>query len=210
METDQSAAGIGSFSFPIGPISGFEFDVTTEIQASTVDATWAFMHEVNESFGMEWSVGLRSASFEETTDGFYGTTSGTLGVAKLNEGTMFGAKAAGRATYRFGSFSASGGVGLSLLNGEIEARSSLTPVQPGTIPLGLTDDSRSGTILDFEVRGAWHNDSDTLSVWIGWEEQVWEDIAADLARNLPGSDVIARERDSVTFSWAKLGIAFVF
>ena len=96
-----------------------------------------------------------------------------------------------------------------VLDGEKEASASLTP-QAGTVPLVLTDDSRSGPIVDFDIRGAWHNNSDTLSVWIGWEEQVWEDIAADLARNLPGNGVISRERDSVTFSWAKVGISFVF
>jgi hypothetical protein len=209
-EAEQDEAGIGSFAFPIGPTNGFEFDVTTEVKASTAEAAWAFAHGVTESFGMEWSIGLRYADFEETTDGSYGTTSGTLAVAKSIESDMLGAKVGARATYRLRRYSASAGVGLSLLDGEIEAGSSLTPQPPGTFAQALTDDSRSGTILDLDVRAAWHDSNDNLSVWIGWEEQVWRDIAADLARNLPNSDVISRGRDSVTFSWAKVGVSFVF
>jgi hypothetical protein len=209
-ETDQGAAGIGTFNFPIGPIDGFDFDVKTDFEVNTIDVIWTIPHEVSESFGMDWSLGLRYASFEEATSGFYGTTSGTLAVKKNIETDMLGARVAGRGTYRVNSFSASAGVGLSLLDGEIEARSSLTPQPVGTVPLGLSDDSRSGSILDFDVRAAWHNSRDDLSVWIGWEEQIWEDIAADLARNLPGSEVPARDRESVTISWAKVGVSFLF
>jgi len=209
-EADQSESGVGTFSFPIGPISGFSFDVTTTVEAHTADIVWALPHEVNEKFEVEWELGLRYAGYEETTGGYYGTTAGLLGVSKLNKGTMLGARVAGRATYRLKSFSLGGSVGLSLLDGEVEGSQSLSPLQPGLLPLVLIDDSRSGTILDFDVRAAWHNNSDDLSVWIGWEQQVWEDIAADLARNLPGSNIIARERDSVSFSWVKLGVSYVF
>jgi len=210
IDADQSEAGIGSFSFPVGPVTGFEFDVTTNVQAQTADVAWGFTHDATESFALEWSVGLRYADYEETTDGTYGTTSGTLAVDKLNQGTMLGARVAGRATYRVGSLSAGAGVGLSMLDGEVEARSSLAPQPSGTLAQVLTDDSRSGKVVDLEVRGAWHNRSATMSVWIGWESQEWVDIAADLARNLPGSGVVARERDSVTFSWAKAGVSFIF
>jgi hypothetical protein len=205
-ETDQDAAAIGSFEFPIGPTDGFEFDVTTEITARTVDASWAVAHEVTDAFEMEWSVGLRYASFEETTDGEYTTMGGPLDAAKSSEGDMIGARLGGRGSYRLGSFSVGAGLGLSLLDGEIEAASSLQ----GTPPLNLTDDSRSGSILDLDVRAAWHGAGDSVSVWIGWEQQKWEDIAADLARNLPDSEIISRDRDSVTFSWVKGGVSYRF
>ena len=111
-------------------------------------------------------------------------------------------------------FSASVGVGLSALDGELEARSSLTEstgLPPaGTVPVLLIDDSRAGTILDLDVNAAWHSSGDGFSVWLGWEQQVWEDIAADLTRNLPGSNVPSRERDSVTFSWFKVGASYRF
>jgi len=86
----------------------------------------------------------------------------------------------------------------------------LTPQPAGTAPLILTDDSRSGSILETDVRAAWHGAGDSVSVWIGWEQQKWEDIAADLARNLPDSEVISRDRDSVTFSWVKGGVSYRF
>ena len=139
-------------------------------------------------------MGLRYASFEETTDGAYCTTTaadcagpppnGIRTVDKSLQGDMLGAKLAGRGTYRIRPFSASVGVGYSALDGELEARSSLTP-PAGTVPV-------------------------LLIVWLGWEQQVWEDIAADLTRNLPDSDVPSRERDSVTFSWFKVGVSYRF
>lgn len=209
-EADQSEAQSGSFDFPIGPTSGFSFDVTTKIEARSAEAAWVIPHSLSDAVSVDWSIGLKYAGFEETTDGGYGTTSGPLDVDKSLKGTMIGARAATGLTYRRGSLSAGGGVGLSMLSGEIEASSSLTPQPVGTAPLMLSDDSRSGTILDLDLRGAWHNSSDDVSVWIGWEQQVWEDIAADLARDLPDSDVVSRARDSVTFSWFKVGIAYEF
>lgn len=207
---EQDEAGSGSFEFPIGPTDGFGFDVTTEIEASSAEVAWVIPHEFTDAVSVDWSIGLQYAGFEETTDGVYGTTSGQLDAAKSLEGTMIGARAAGRLTYRRGSLSASGGAGLAMLSGEIEASSSLEPQPVGTAPLMLTDDSRSGTILDVDIRGAWHTSNDKTSVWIGWEQQVWEDIAADLTRNLPDSEIISRDRDSVTFSWFKAGVSFRF
>ena len=93
---------------------------------------------------------------------------------------------------------------------EIESSASLAPQPGGTSALGLTDDSRTGSILEIDVRAAWHNARDNLSIWLGWEQQKWDDIVADLARNVPGSEVIARGRDSVSFSWIKLGVSFEF
>jgi hypothetical protein len=211
-EADQSEAGTGSFEFPIGPTNGFDFDVTTDIEARSAEAAWVIPHGLSDAVSVDWSIGLQFAGFEETTDGEYDTTSGLLDVAKSLEGTMVGARGAGRLTYRRGSLSASGGVGLSMLSGEIEASSSLMTQAgaPVTTPLMLSDDSRSGTILDLDLRGAWHNSNDDMSVWIGWEQQVWQDIVADLARNLPDSEVISRGRDSVTFSWFKAGVSYRF
>jgi hypothetical protein len=209
-ETDQDAEGVGTFSFPIGPADGFSYDVTTEIQARTADASFGSAVQATDALRVEWSGGLRYAGFEETTTGTYGTSGGPRAADKSLESDMIGARLAGRATYRRGQFSVGAGLGLSLVDGEIEARSSLTPQPPGTSPLALTDDSRSGSLLDLEVRATWHARDDGVSVWIGWEEQVWDDIAADLARNLPGSDVIYRTRDSVTFSWVKAGLGFRF
>jgi hypothetical protein len=209
-DTDQSAAATGSFEFPIGPTNGFGFDVKTEVEAGTAEASWIVPHELSDEFGMEWSLGLRYAGYEETTGGVYSTIDGTLDVAKSIESDMIGARGAARAIYRRGSLSGSASLGLSFLSGEIKVSESLTPQPAGTSPLKLTDDSRSGSILELDVRGTWHHANERLSVWIGWEQQDWDDIAADLARNLPGNEVVARSRDSVTFSWLKAGVSYRF
>lgn len=209
-QTDQSSAGLGSFEFPIGPIDGFSYDVKTEIEAMTADLSWGVGHQFGENFSLEWFLGLAYAAFEETTDGVYGTTSGTLAPYKSNEATMLGVRTASRARYRQGSLSAEVGFAISMLDGEIEATSSLTPQPAGTSPLRLTDDSRSGNLLELDVRGTWHASNEKLKLWIGWEQQSWDDIAADLARNLPGSAIITRDRDSVRFSWVKLGASLQF
>ena len=213
LSAEQSAAGDSSpaaFFFPIGPAIGSSFNVTTEVSGLTTDVAWGVTHEPTDAFSLEWSVGLRYASFEETTDGRYGTLDVTRTVDKSLQGDMLGAKLAGRGTYRMGSFSASVGMGLSALDGELEARASLTPQPQDTIAVRLIDDSRSGTILDFDLNAAWHSPDDSFSIWLGWEQQVWEDIAADLTRNLPDSNVPSRERDSVTFSWFKVGVSYRF
>lgn len=213
-EAEQDAADSlpsPAFEFPIGPASGSSFAVETKVSAFTTDAAWGITHQVNESLSVGGSIGLRYASFEETTDGVY---DGVLTAAKSLEGNMLGARLVGRARYRVGSFSASVAAGYSALDGELEQRSSLTQADgspaPGTSALLLIDDSRSGTILDLDVTGAWHSSGDAVSVWIGWEQQEWADIAADLTRNLPGSGVISRDRDSVTFSWFKVGVSYRF
>ena len=74
----------------------------------------------------------------------------------------------------------------------------------------LKDDGRSGSIRELDLALVWHSSSDTVRVWLGWEQQVWEDIAADLMRNFPGTVAVLRERDSVTFSGYKLGVRVLF
>jgi hypothetical protein len=209
-DTDTSSAALGSFEFPIGPIDGFSYDVTTEIEATTADLSWGVGHQFGENFTLEWFLGLAYADFQETTSGLYGTTSGTLTPYKSNEATMLGARTSSRASYRRGSLSGEVGFSIAMLDGEIKARSMLTPQPGGTTALNLTDDSRSGNLFEMDVRGTWHSSDDSWKVWLGWEQQSWDDIAADLARNLPGSAIITRDRDSVRFSWLKLGASYRF
>lgn len=209
-EAEQSEAMVGTFEFPIGPTEGFSFDLTTEVQARAAEASWIIPFDLTDSFRVEASAGLRYAGYEETTDGTYGTSIGTVDVYKSLEGTMLGVRLGGRATYSFGSWFTSVGAGLSMLDGELEASTSLSPQPPGAPPLHLVDDSRSGTILELDVRGGWRAASDKLSLWVGWEQQEWQQIAADLARNLPGNDLISRSRDSVSFSWFKAGASYRF
>ena len=202
-EIDQSDADSGNFNFPIGPTSGTSYDLTTELTARTIDAAVGVKHEMTDKFDLEWSVGLRFASYEETTDGTY---DGTDDVSKSLESDMIGARLATRGSYDLGPLFANVGLGLAMLDGEIDARSS----HPDFTPLLLVDDSRSGSMFDLDVNLGWRNSNEKIAVWLGWESQVWNGIVSDLARNLPGNDVIARSRDSVTFSWVKLGFSYHF
>lgn len=235
--TDQTAAGNGLIGgrlhFAVGPpiyaggdyVGAFGepgyYEMKTEVSARTADLAWAREQELGESFQMEWSAGLRYATFEETMNGLYDDVSSVdpefgltrYAASKSNEGKMVGARAAVRGTYRFArQFSVSSGLGFSYLDGELEAWSYLTPTgldnamaEPSAFA-AVRDDGRSGTILDFDLVFGWHNANDWLRVWAGWEQSVWGDIAADLVRNFPGTTAPLHERDSVTFSSYKLGV----
>jgi len=240
-ETEQSAVGDGltggRLHFAVGPpiYTGGEYvgaygtpghyEMLTKVSARTADLAWAREQEIRESFRMEWSLGLRYATFEETMDGLYDDRASldpeyglvSYSAAKSNEGEMIGARVGARATYRFArSFSIGSGLGFSYLDGELTASSLLTPTgteNAGVEPSGFAavrDDGRSGSIFDFDVIVAWHNANDWLRFWVGWEQSTWDGIAEDLVRNFPGTTAPLRPRDSVTFSSYKLGVFVKF
>jgi len=199
------------------------YDFTTEIKAQTADVAWARELELGENFNMEWSVGLRYADFEETYAGDYDQVvgfdaeSGPMGANKSNTGEMFGVRAAVRGTYKIvESFSIGGSLGFSMLDGELTSESTLTPtgtVGGQAVPANtflVVDNGRSGTIRDFDLIGTWHIASDRYRLYFGWEQSRWEDVAADLARNLPGNTAPLRDRSDVVFSGYKLGFYFSF
>jgi hypothetical protein len=240
-ETDQSANGSGPggglLHFAVGPPiwSGGEyvgnngspgfFDLTTELEATTADLAWGKSEALGESFTLEWSAGLRYASYEETTSGTYDEASfgsGAFGTdsfaaSKSNEGEMFGVRIALRGSYRLVErFSVDAGLGVSFVDGELTAASTLTPTgtgNQGTTATGLAtveDDSRSGSIRDVDLSLTWHSTGDALRVWVGWEQSIWDEIARDVVRNFPGTSAPLRERDSVTISSFKLGVYYKF
>ena len=211
---------------PMPPVVGDNgspgfFDITTEIKARTADLAWSRLHEVDDSFQLEWQASLRFASFEQTMDGTYdeaATGPGDVSYAanKRLEGDMVGLRIGVHGTYRFlERFSAGAGLGLTVLDGELSAESSLTPNgtmnmgDPGSFA-GIEDDGRSGNIRDLEIRASWHSLDDTYRIWLGWEQSTWEEIGADLLRNYPGTTAPLRDRESVTFSAYKVGLSFLF
>lgn len=235
--TDQSSAGDGPGGgithFAIGPpirvgtgyvgnnASPGSYHMTTEINAGTADLAYVREHVVGEQFKLEWSAGLRYASFEESmrggydqaasTDGAYGNNS--FLATKSNEGEMFGVRLALRGSYRFAkSFSLDAGLGLSFLDGELRGSSSLVPdgtLNSGTTPaatIEITDDSRSGDVRDLDLTVSWYTVGEAVRIWLGWEQQIWEGITTDSVRNLPGTTAVLRDRDSVTISGYKLGV----
>jgi hypothetical protein len=223
-ETDQSLRQSRPVAFGIGPPiatgvddgyigdTGNFFDVTTEITARTADLAWGRSHELSEGFTLDWSLGARYAKFEETHLGEYRDGTFVFAAAKGLEGEMVGARIALRGAWRFGVFSVNGGMGWSFLDGEIAAASSLSPTPSSYAASGasLTDDSRSGSIRDIDASIVWHAVDDRVTVWLGWEQAEWEDIAADVLRNFPGTVVPLRDRDAVNFSSFKLGVGFRF
>jgi hypothetical protein len=226
-DTQITDTGTGVTHFSIGPAicsvtpcagangSPGYFDITTEITAQTADVAWGRAMQLSDDVTMEWSLGLRFASYEETAEGTYGDTEDSTDLydaAKSNEGNMFGVRAALRGRYMFlENFSVSGGLAFSALDGELEASSGLSPDsgQPSSFA-SIIDDSRSGTIRDLDLVFAWHAMADSIRVYGGWEQSEWRDIATDLMRNLPGSTVVLRDRDSVIFSGYKLGVYLRF
>jgi hypothetical protein len=236
-QTDQSSSGVGPdggrLHFAIGPpiptdvagvyegtygSPGF-YDIMTEITARTADVAWVKELEISESLDLEWSLGLRYATFEETMEGSYNTglSMGSVNyrAAKSNEGDMIGFRTSVRGSFFLSSqFSVSGALGFSMLDGELTASSVLTEgenlVGGTTNFAGITDDSRSGMIFDFDTALTWHSSSDRLRVSLGWEQSIWNDIATDLVRNFPGTTAPLAERESVTFSGYKLGVFFRF
>jgi len=235
--SDQRAAGNGPAGgatyFAVGPPirtgSGYvgdmgqpgSFDLTTEIEAGTADLALAREHDLGESFTIEWSAGLRYASYEETTQGFYDEADfesvdfGQLSYRanKSGKGEMFGGRVAVRGSWMFAKvFSIDASLGFSFLDGELTGSSSLTPSglsNSGTTPSSLaeiTDDSRSGTIQEFDLTVSWRVVGEAVRLWVGWEQQVWDGITTDLVRNFPGTVAPLRDRDSVVFSGYKLGV----
>jgi len=240
--TETAAAGNGPLGgrlyYAIGPpidlgggsfagVSGNPgyYDLTTETDASAIDIAFAREHEIADDFRMEWSAGLRYASFEESTSGFYdddlfggsGFGDNRYAAAKTTEGEMLGLRLAARGSYFFtSSFSASAGIGVSFADGEIDAFSRLTPtglVNSGTQPTSLAtvfDDGRSGRTFDVESRLTWHSSSDRFRLWLGWSQQEWSGIASDLLRNFPATARPLESRDSVVFSGYTLGGSYRF
>jgi hypothetical protein len=234
---DQRATGTGPAGgttyFAVGPPirtgSGYvgdkgepgSFDMTTEIESGLADVAFAREHELGESFTIEWSAGLRYATYEETTTGLYDEASfgsGNFGqlsyqANKYGKGEMLGGRVAVRGSWRFAKVvSLDASLGFSFLDGELTGTSSLTPVGSDngpTTPSSLaeiTDDSRSGSIQDFDLTVSWRVVGEAVRLWVGWEQQVWDGITTDLVRNFPGTLAPLRDRDSVVFSGYKLGV----
>jgi hypothetical protein len=201
------------------------YDLLSTIEAGLGDVAYVRDHQLSEAFKLQWTAGLRYATFEETTEGFYDNAAAndlTFGLvrysaSKNNKGEMIGARVGVRGTFNVTeSFWFSSGLAFSLLDGEVTGTSMLSPTgltnsatEPSAFS-GITESGRSGSILDFDLVGGWSLSGDAIRVWIGWEQSVWDGIASDLVRNFPGTVAPLRDRDSVVFSGYKLGVGFRF
>jgi hypothetical protein len=215
--------GGGSFAGDSGSPGSFDLMTATDITAA--DISFGRQHEIGDEFFMEWSAGVRYATYEEKTGGFYddsvsnATSFGDnrYDVAKSLEGNMIGARIAARGNFFLStSFSLSAGVGLSFLDGEIVGSSGLTPtglvnsaIQPASLST-VNDDGRSGRTTDIDVRITWHTLGDRVRVWFGWEQQDWDSIADDPLRNFPGTAAPLAPRDSIVLSGYRLGASYRF
>jgi len=215
--------GGGSFVGDSG--SPGAFNLMTETDITAADLSFGRQHEIGDEFFMEWSAGVRYATYEETTGGFYDdsvSSASSFGdnrytVDKSLDGSMIGARIAARGNFFLStSFSISAGVGLAFLDGEIVGSSGLTPtglVNSATQPASVStvdDDGRSGHTTDIDVRITWHTLGDRLRVWLGWEQQDWDGIAEDPLRNFPGTAAPLDSRDSIVLSGYRVGASYRF
>lgn len=209
---DGSLGSLGMLHFAIGPPVPGVGDVgspgtaltNTEISMTTADVQFGHVHGTTESFTFDWSLGLRYALFEQDEVATYTQLGGSSYTAnKSNEGEMVGVRAAARGEYRFAqNFSFSGAFGLSLLDGELTAQSSLTEVgqsSPASFS-ALTDDSRSGWIQEVDVAAHWYLAQDRVRLSLGWSQANWQDIADDLMRNFSTTSTPLAPRPDVTLS----------
>lgn len=208
------------------------FDFVSNLEATTIDATFSQSFEAGDYFDLEWSVGLRFATFDEDLTGLYDLCASTgcdapysssvvpgeitFDVAKTNESDMLGVVAALSGRYYFADWGAlAGGVGTSVLGGEITSRSGLTP--SGTFNGADTptlasrvDDSRTGMIHDAWFGLDWVFLDERLRLHTGLWYSSWDGVAKDLVRNTPGLDVRNAPRDQVSFSGARVTAGFQF
>ncbi len=236
---NQSASGDGPASgrlhFAIGPpifhageyvgdnATPGSYSIETQVEAELIDADWSRTYDPTETLRLGWSLGLRYATYTETSQGVYdeaSSTSTNLGqltyaAYKTNDSAAYGVRVAGSGSFGIGSgLSVDGEIGLSLLDNQIDSLSRLAPVgtvnQP-TTPVAraaASDDGRSGTIFDVELALAWTAEGDGLRIYAGWRQSVWDEVTRDLVRNFPGTSAPLEDRTSVTFSGYVLGVAF--
>ena len=74
----------------------------------------------------------------------------------------------------------------------------------------VKDDGRSGSIRELDVRLAWYALDDRMKISLGWEQWTWDELAADLVRNFPGTSAPLRDRDEVVFSGYIVGFQLTF
>ncbi len=242
-DDDQSFAADGPaggfLNFAIGPATYydgypvFNFGIPgsaafrANLEASTVDVAFSQTQELSDILSMEWSVGLRFASYEDGVtgtydlcastgcDGGYGYVPGEIAFAaeRTTKSDMFGIRAGVRGKYSISErVAVRSGLALSLLTGDVESRSGLTPI--GTLngaidPPGryVADESdRSGRIVELDVGVEFDLVRDLLRLSVGYEHAIWEGVPADLARNPPGMLTVLEPRDRVSFSGARLGL----
>jgi hypothetical protein len=209
-----AASAAGPFLETIGPPVSAQvasgYDLETQIDATTADVIFARHTALSDGFDVEWSVGLRYASFEETTDGVYREGSAVLGASKRNEGEMIGVRGGLSGSWSWNHLVLEAGGALSLLDGELDASSRMTApsVSPGV--LSVFDDGRSGTIQELDLLLAWRGTSGKWLIGGGWESQVWEGITSDLVRRYPQAAYPLEERDSITFSGYRAVLRYFF
>jgi len=201
------------------------FDAT--VKASTIDVEFGQQQELSDVLTMEWSVGVRAATYEDRVRGTYDLCAGAgcgagnpflpgeiaYAADRSTESNMVGVRAGVLGRYRVSERVAiRSALALSLLNGKIESTSGLTPT--GTLNAGVDpttrfsadEDDRSGRILDLDVGVEFDVVRDLLRLSLGYEHSVWDGVPRDLARNPPAQYTVNAPRDAVTFAGVRLGV----
>jgi hypothetical protein len=215
--------GYPVFNFGIPGSAAFK----AKIEASTIDVAFSQTQELSDILSMEWSVGLRYASYEDGVTGTYDLCASTgcdagygyapgevaFAAERTTKSDMFGVRAGVRGKYSISErVAVRSGLALSLLTGDTNSRSGLTPT--GTLnalfdsPTSLVADesNRSGRIIDLDVGMEFDLVQDLLRMSLAYEHSVWDGVPRDLARNPPGVLTVLDPRDQVTFSGVRLGL----
>lgn len=239
-DNDESGSmdlsGVDAFYSPFGyyyyygygggtraPLGGGTFSSTfsrfdSNVKASSIDVDFSHVHSLNDHFDFEWNLGMKFASYEDTTTVATGYTyTDTGGVATdytydekaHTESDMWGFKAGARGMYNFGPrFSLTAGLNVAKLQGGVESTSTISSTFVGSTPAltdHFNDDNRSGTITDYDIMGVFHL-GEHFDLSVGYEQSTWQGISRDLMRSHWGQP----DRDEVGFAGWKVGVKWRF
>jgi hypothetical protein len=165
------------------------FDLQQEIEASQVDVRFSRPFDTgNDRLEIDWGVGLRYASFEDTVDGVYVLDplgfAGRAPVSRVVDSDGFGLTGSVGARYLFGN----GDVGiasnltLGFLLADVDSSQSFTDVDGFSGNAGLrvsqsssAEDEVANTV-DFDA-GILIRAGDHVDLEVGWFYRTWTDLA---------------------------------
>lgn len=240
-EMDGTAGGSGLYTFfNVGPTTSiyysfyytFDYDFTQEIDASALDLEFLRTTELNSPVTIDWGVGLRLLSFEDTVDGVYVDSGLPTGhrfpASRRIESDGYGLTGSVGVGYGFGDrFGLSTDMRVGFVISDVDAQSEITDQDGYYHTAGFThrtsvagfDDEVAMTIdfnADFTIRFV-----DAFHLDVGWFFTQWNDLPENqLSREttewdlgtftvtplrLPGEN-----RDRITWSGPRLAFVWKF
>lgn len=242
---EEGGAGSTLTSYPwmtIGPVSalgygylspalyGMEFEMTQEIEASTIDVEYLRSVSPGESLEMTWGFGLRFADFEDNVDGNYLLDpndillSAQIPVFRKVTGDGTGLTGGVGVEYQFTDpFGVRSHLRLGFLTAEVEAEHGWD--LPGGVPAPFqkqTIEDETAVTVDFDLAGRF-GVGDYVDLEVGWFYTSWWDMAqVPLSRgelriggnfpqlNISTFDIPGESRDRITWSGPRIAVDIRF